>query len=894
VTNCARRVQGIIGAHLPNIRHHPRSMSHYSHAGYNFIDMGTSYLLSCGASTFTQGFKSRRHENPPSIILVTVFYGETHQRNYGYIQCPTMLSPNAEYVQCDPSFHFKIQMTTQDHGESFTSDAERRPWNNNQERPSANLFSGHTDSMSHFTPLHFLDIDNASCRMGMLHPKPNIDVDYPHYQPAKGTPNKAAATNAPQGDVHKLMIDSIASGVDIKIDGLSAIAGINCANGIHRIWVMSSAHEHELPLSSIEPTISTPSPKEHSVPANIQSMLHSFETKCTPMLMLIPHPILGDYELNGFTGFLIPSSTPLPTAKFDRFRFDPGSHADKSLSDLFSIRTMERDMSQITDPLCHNAINAQPAPQHPPPGEHGSVVDATIDGRAETDNAVVRFCSVFGAPSSHETLHLASQDHGESFTELSAARMVVDSPNATGAMRFDRTTDSSLRFLPALENNVLPTMDVLPVSTANTSTKIFISSTTNARLTCTSPKMYNVKSPNLSFTAGIKTCEKFIVLSTAQSANELLPPSNDEWNNVFCSSPDNVSSESGIDNNQKSPCDILENSSTTPSNGPSLTPSEAIKPFAITHPDHPREDIADDDDEAILSLFPGLAEFVSSLQSELEDSIARLFTSNAEDPSFTLIASRDLMNRHPEAESTSPSPKTNLVIDGSPSGKASNSRVLMGSLDLSRLCSLQLATPSDANATVLPYDRGPVMLLAPSNGSLKSLPYDRGPGLSVTVLQVVTGFIFHISEICSFLSFKSTSCFASQVPRMFSSLMLRQDICGLLIGLALCLFLQNNPKVLNESIRRFPTLIQEICLSLHVLRFRKGHEMMGSDKIYTAIRTHKCSLSVCHLTPTTKGHEMMGSDKIFTAIRAYGYGLVSIRTYEYGLAVCHLYLLPLY
>ena len=36
------------------------------------------------------------------------------------------------------------------------------------------------------------------------------------------------------------------------------------------------------------------------------------------------------------------------------------------------------------------------------------------------------------------------------------------------------------------------------------------------------------------------------------------------------------------------------------------------------------------------------------------------------------------------------------------------------------------------------------------------------------------------------------------------------------------------------------------------------------------------------------------ADKIFTAIRAYGYGLVSIRTYEYGLAVCHLYLLPLY
>jgi hypothetical protein len=248
--------------------------------------------------------------------------------------------------------------------------------------------------------------------------------------------------------------------------------------------------------------------------------------------------------------------------------------------------------------------------------------------------------------------------------------------------------------------------------------------------------MYSVKSPNLSFTGGIKTCKKFTVLSTAQSANRLLPPSNDEWNNVFCATPDNVSSESGIDNNQKSLCDILENSSTTPSNGLSLTPSEAIKPFAVTHMDHPREETADDDNNAILSLFPGLAEFVSSLLSELEDSIARLFTSNAEDPSFTLTASRDLMNRHPEAETTLPSPKTSiqldchpttfatdanhiahpshlldLVIDGSPSGQASHSRVLMGSLDLSRLCSLQLATPSDANATVLPYNRGPVMLL---------------------------------------------------------------------------------------------------------------------------------------------------------------------------------------
>jgi hypothetical protein len=70
--------------------------------------------------------------------------------------------------------------------------------------------------------------------------------------------------------------------------------------------------------------------------------------------------------------------------------------------------------------------------------------------------------------------------------------------------------------------------------------------------------MYNVKLPNLSFTAGIETCERLTILSTAQSANKLMLPSNDEWNNIFCLTPNNVSSESGIDNNQKSPCDILE------------------------------------------------------------------------------------------------------------------------------------------------------------------------------------------------------------------------------------------------------------------------------------------------------------------------------------------------
>jgi hypothetical protein len=269
-----------------------------------------------------------------------------------------MLYSNVDYILCDPSFHLKIQMTTQDHGESFTGGTDCCSWNN-QELPgmiimSANLFSGRTNSMGHFVPLHFLDINNALHRTGMLHPKPGIDVNYPHYQPAKGTSNNAVST-APPGNVPKLITDGIAFGVDIMINGLSAIAGINPANDIHRVWVMTSAHKHK-PLSSVKPTTSTPSLKEHSVPASIQSMVHSFETTCTLMMMLIPHPMLVAYaELNGFTGFLIPSVT----TEFN-LRFDQGSHAAKSLLDLFGIKTIGRDMSQIMDPFCHSA--AHPAP----------------------------------------------------------------------------------------------------------------------------------------------------------------------------------------------------------------------------------------------------------------------------------------------------------------------------------------------------------------------------------------------------------------------------------------------------------------------------------------------------------------------------------------------------
>jgi hypothetical protein len=57
---------------------------------------------------------------------------------------------------------------------------------------------------------------------------------------------------------------------------------------------------------------------------------------------------------------------------------------------------------------------------------------------------------------------------------------------------------------------------------------------------------------------------------------------------------------------------------------------------------------------------------------------------------------------------------------------------------------LKLMTTSDASATVLPYDRGPVKVLTVSTGSLKSLPFDHGPAspnLSVP-LQAVQRLFF--------------------------------------------------------------------------------------------------------------------------------------------------------
>jgi hypothetical protein len=103
------------------------------------------------------------------------------------------------------------------------------------------------------------------------------------------------------------------------------------------------------------------------------------------------------------------------------------------------------------------------------------------------------------------------------------------------------------------------------------------------------------------------------------------------------------------------------------------------------------------DDDTISSLFPEVVEFVMDLGVELEDSITDMLAINSDD--------------HP-------------VV-------SMNLQVIMGSNDplnqsKQTLNYLQLITTSDASATVLPYDRGPVKVPTVSTGSLKSLPFHHG------------------------------------------------------------------------------------------------------------------------------------------------------------------------
>jgi len=183
------------------------------------------------------------------------------------------------------------------------------------------------------------------------------------------------------------------------------------------------------------------------------------------------------------------------------------------------------------------------------------------------------------------------------------------------------------------------------------------------------------------------------------------------------------------------------------------------------------EDISED----ISRLFPDLAEFILDLQSEFERSIAAVLDDDdliaspgsASPVRSELIALNDLPS--PSGAEKLPSPTAQVQLDCFPKifdvdddctivspldmnsfidefsrKNTMNLESLMGSIVIGEHFysnSLRLKAPSDSDATVLPFDRGPSKLLTASNGSLRSLPFDRGPCLPPTALRVVPRLI---------------------------------------------------------------------------------------------------------------------------------------------------------
>jgi hypothetical protein len=130
-----------------------------------------------------------------------------------------------------------------------------------------------------------------------------------------------------------------------------------------------------------------------------------------------------------------------------------------------------------------------------------------------------------------------------------------------------------------------------------------------------------------------------------------------------------------------------------------------------------------------------------------------------------------------------------------------------------------------------------------STGSLKSLPFDHGPAspnLSV-LLQAVPRLVFEVMNACSFSFIQNAfpTCFVL-VLRALSALTVKQAFCGLSPELALFSRRQNDLKTSEESLRIIPILFQRMCFSFSDLWFGKDFELMGSEKICTALHSYRC------------------------------------------------------
>jgi hypothetical protein len=257
------------------------------------------------------------------------------------------------------------------------------------------------------------------------------------------------------------------------------------------------------------------------------------------------------------------------------------------------------------------------------------------------------------------------------------------------------------------------------------------------------------------------------------------------------------------------------------------------------------------DDDTIKSMFPEVLEFVMDLGVELEDSITDMLAIDSDD--------------HP-------------VV-------SMNLQVIMGSSDPSNqskqtLNCLQLMTTSDTSAMVLPYDRGPVKVLKVSTGSLESLPFDHrpsSPNLSV-LLQAVPRLVFEVMKACCLLHLEFIS-YCVLVLRALSVLTVEQAFCGLSPELALFSLRQDDLKTSEESLQIIPIFFQRMCFSFSDLCFGKDFELMGSDKIHTALHSYRCivcpSVSPISL-PLTKSSNLEKNAHIWSRL-AFHRALLSCR-----------------
>jgi hypothetical protein len=278
-------------------------------------------------------------------------------------------------------------------------------------------------------------------------------------------------------------------------------------------------------------------------------------------------------------------------------------------------------------------------------------------------------------------------------------------------------------------------------------------------------------------------------------------------------------------------------------------------PFSsvTNHADCFEDATIEDDDEGISCSFPDLVEFVLGLQSDFERSIAEVLTDGElitlPDSAYyavhsELVPSSDLPS--PSGAEKLSSATARAQLDGFPKTfdidndciivttpdmnsfinefsceNADNLSSLMGSVVIGEHfhsdC-LQLKAPSDSDATVLPFDRGPSNLLTTSDGSLRSLPFDRGPCLSSAALRVIPGLFFQISEVPD----SRDEC----ISRLFT---------------------QGELKVLNDGASQsygtllpLPTIIKGMCFFLcDLICCGKDFTLMGSDRNHTAL--HACA-----------------------------------------------------